>query len=273
MAAIDYLQQIRRFTVKDRIVLVTGAGRGIGRSIAQAFAAAGARVAVTARTGSDLESLAAEIVSGGGAAESVLQIADDLTDRAAPDRILDRVRRQWGDVQVLVNNAGVGSSQDPKPLVDFDDGFWDFTFALNVTAPYLLTKRVLRPMIEAGWGRVINISSINAKVPGTHGAAYTASKHAVAGLTKAAAIEVAAHGVTVNAICPGVTATLMNDKRIEYDCQRLGKSFEEIEAAASPLGRRLVPDEVAPLAVFLAGDGAAAINGQLINVCGGTVMC
>jgi ketoreductase len=119
---------------------------------------------------------------------------------------------------------------------------------------------------------VINVSSINAKVPATHGAAYTASKHAVAGLTKAAANEVAVHGVTVNAICPGVTATLMNDKRIEYDSRRLGKSLQEIETGATPLGRRLLPDEIAPLAVFLAGDGAAAINGQLINVCGGTVM-
>jgi NAD(P)-dependent dehydrogenase (short-subunit alcohol dehydrogenase family) len=202
----------------------------------------------------------------------VLTIVGDLTERAAAGRIVDRVCERWGDVQILVNNAGVGSSQSPKPLVDFDDDFWDFTIALNVTAPYLLTKRVLPGMIAAGWGRIINVASINAKVPAMHGAAYTASKHAIAGLTKAAANEVAALGITVNAICPGVTATLMNDKRIEYDCDRLGKSFAEIEAGASPLGRRLLPDEIAPLAVFLAGDGAAAINGQLINVCGGTVM-
>jgi NAD(P)-dependent dehydrogenase (short-subunit alcohol dehydrogenase family) len=256
----------------DRITLITGAGRGIGRSIALAFGAAGARVAILARTEADLDSLAAEISAVGGSA-SVLKIVDDLTDRSSPARIIDRVRQQWGDVEVLVNNAGVGSSQDPKPLVEFDDAFWDYTMTLNVTAPYLLTKAVLPAMIDAGWGRIINVSSINAKVPAMHGVAYTASKHAVAGLTKAAANEVAAHGITVNAVCPGVTATAMNDKRIEYDCQRLGKSFEEIEAGASPLGRRLVPDEIAPLAVFLAGDGAAGINGQLINVCGGTVKC
>lgn len=256
----------------DRITLITGAGRGIGRSIALAFGAAGARVAILARTEADLDSLAAEISAVGGSA-SVLKIVDDLTDRSSPARIIDRVRQQWGDVEVLVNNAGVGSSQDPKPLVEFDDAFWDYTMTLNVTAPYLLTKAVLPAMIDAGWGRIINVSSINAKVPAMHGVAYTASKHAVAGLTKAAANEVAAHGITVNAVCPGVTATAMNDKRIEYDCRRLGKSFEEIEAGASPLGRRLVPDEIAPLAVFLAGDGAAGINGQLINVCGGTVMC
>ncbi len=258
--------------MKDRISLVTGAGRGIGRSIAKAFALAGARVAVTARTVAELESLAAEVADAGGTAESVLPVVGDLTDRAAPGQIVDQVVERWGDVQILVNNAGVGSSQSPKPLVEFDDEFWDFTMALNVTAPYLLTKRVLPGMIAAGWGRIINVSSINAKVPAMHGAAYVASKHAVAGLTKAAANEVAAQGITVNAICPGVTATLMNDKRIEYDCERLGMSFEDIESGASPLGRRLLPDEMAPLAVFLASDGAAAINGQLINVCGGTVM-
>lgn len=258
--------------MRDRIALITGAGRGIGRSIAKAFAAEGARLAVTARTQAELDSLAAQVGASGGHAKPVLSIVDDLTDRAAPARIIGQVRERWGDVEILVNNAGIGSSQSPRPLVEFDDDFWDLTFAVNVTAPYLLTKLVLPPMMSAGWGRVINISSINAKVPATHGAAYTASKHAVAGLTKAAANEVAAHGVTVNAICPGVTATLMNDKRIEYDSRRLGKSLEEIEAGATPLGRRLVPDEIAPLAVFLAGEGGAAINGQLINVCGGTVM-
>jgi len=258
--------------MRDRIALITGAGRGIGRSIAKAFADAGARLAITARTQAELDSLAGEVQGAGGSAKAVLTIVDDLSDRAAPVRIIEKVRQRWGDVEILVNNAGIGSSASPKPLVEFDDDFWDLTFAINVTAPYLLTKLVLPPMMASGWGRVINISSINAKVPATHGAAYTASKHAVAGLTKAAANEVAAHGITVNAICPGVTATLMNDKRIEYDSRRLGKSLSEIEAGASPLGRRLVPDEIAPLAVFLAGDGGVAINGQLINVCGGTVM-
>jgi 3-hydroxybutyrate dehydrogenase len=178
----------------------------------------------------------------------------------------------WGPVEILVNNAGVGSSQDPKPLVDFDDDFWDLTLALNVTAPYRLTKLALPAMLAARWGRIINISSINARIPALHGAAYTASKHALAGLTKVVARETAEFGVTANCICPGATATLMNDRRMEYDAERLGVSREQLEAQASPLGRRVLPDEIAPLAVFLAGDGSAAINGQLINVCGGTQM-
>jgi NAD(P)-dependent dehydrogenase (short-subunit alcohol dehydrogenase family) len=234
-----------------------------------AFAEQQAKIAITARSREELTSLAIQIEQKGSQA---LVLADDLTERTTPARLINAVKQKWGDVNVLINNAGIGSSQSPKPLVEFDDDFWDLTMALNVTAPYLLTKAALPGMIRAQWGRIINVSSINARVPAFHGAAYTSSKHAIAGLTKATAREVGELGITANAICPGVTATLMNDKRLQYDAERLGKTVEDLEAAASPLGRRLTPDEIAPLAVFLAGDGAAAINGQLLNVCGGTVM-
>jgi NAD(P)-dependent dehydrogenase (short-subunit alcohol dehydrogenase family) len=255
--------------MRDRICLVTGAGRGIGRAIALRLAAAGARVAITARSRDQLESLGSEIDDP----RRVLSLVDDLAQRSAPERIVSAIEKQWGPVQVLVNNAGIGSSQNPKPLVDFDDDFWDLTMQVNVTAPYLLTKRVLPGMLKQGFGRIINIASINAKIPPLHGAAYAASKHAVAGLTKATALEVAGKGITANAICPGVTATRMNDLRLEYDAQRLDVTFEELEQRSSPIGRRLVPDEVAAVVVFLAQDEAGAVNGQAINVCGGLLMC
>ena len=253
----------------SRIALVTGAGRGIGRASALALASAGMRVAVSARSEDQLTSLVEEIGSASGQA---IAVPADLTDRSAPAKVLAAVRETWGDVEVLINNAGVGSSQNPRPIVDFDDDFWDLTFAVNVTAPYLLTKLALPAMIRAGWGRIVNIASINAKTPSQHGAAYTASKHAIAGLTKATAVESASHGVTANAVCPGVTRSRMNDKRLEYDAQRLGTTFEDLERQASPLGRRLEPDEVASLVAFLASDAAAAINGQAINVCGGRLI-
>ena len=252
--------------LSDRIAVVTGAGRGIGRAIALSLGQQGMRVAIAARSTAELESLAGEIESQGGQA---LVVPADLSVRSVPGELVARVTETWGPVEILVNNAGIGSSQDPRPLVDFDDEFWDLSFEVNVTAPYLLTKLVLPAMLESGWGRIINVASINAKIPSLHGPAYIASKHALSGLTKATAKEVGDRGVTANAVCPGVTATLMNDKRLEYDADRTGQSFEQLEAAASPLGRRLLPEEVAALAVFLAGDEAAAINGQSFNVCGG----
>jgi 3-oxoacyl-[acyl-carrier protein] reductase len=251
------------------VALVTGAGRGIGRAAAAALAREGARVAVTARSQDELDSLVAEIRAAGGQALSLMA---DLSDRAAPPAVLRKVGEAWGPVEIMVNNAGIGSSQDPRPLVDYDDAFWDLTFAVNVTAPYLFTKLVLPGMIERRWGRVINIASINAKMASLHSAAYTASKHALAGMTKVAALEVAPYGVTVNAVCPGVVRSRMNDKRLEYDAKRLGVSFRQLETEASPLARRLEPDEIAPLVVFLAGDASRAINGQTINICGGRLM-
>ncbi len=253
----------------DRIAVVTGAGRGIGRSSALALADLGFRVAVTARSRDELQAVVEEIESTG---RTAMAIADDLADPQAIDRLIGQVEDSWGTVEVLVNNAGIGSSQRPLPLVDFDDTFWDLTFAVNVTAPYRLTKRVLPGMLQGNWGRVINIASINARVASLHGAAYTASKHALAGLTKATAKEVEGTGITVNAVCPGVTATQLNDKRLEYDSQRLGKSFQQLESEASPLGRRITPEEVAFTVAFLADEQATAINGQMINVCGGTVV-
>jgi NAD(P)-dependent dehydrogenase (short-subunit alcohol dehydrogenase family) len=253
----------------ERIALVTGAGRGIGRASALALAAEGCRVAVTARTASELDEVCAEITGGGGVA---LAIQADLSRPAAPGEIVEAVQRAWGPVEILVNNAGIGSSAKPLPLVDFDDDFWELTMAVNVTAPYRLTRLVLPPMLRAGWGRIVNIASINSRIPSLHGAAYITSKHALAGLTKATALEVGGQGITCNAVCPGATATRTNDKRLEYDAQRLGKSVEELSAAASPLGRRILPDEVAVAVAFLAGEPANAINGQLLNVCGGTLM-
>ena len=251
----------------DKTALVTGAGRGIGRSISLELAKAGIRIVASARTEEELSSLKNEIENLGGSCSTYRA---DLSDRDQVNKLLNDLDHE--KINVLINNAGVGSSQSPNPIVDFDDAFWDLTMFVNATVPYLLTKHLLPFMIKSRFGRIINISSINAKVPALHGAAYTASKHAIAGFTKAIANETAGTGVTANAICPGVTATKMNDLRIQYDAQRTGSEFESVEQKSTPYGRRLVPEEIAPLAAFLASDGANAINGQLINVCGGTVM-
>ncbi len=249
-----------------RVALITGASRGIGRAIALGFGREGAAVAVTARSMADLQSLVEEIRQAGGKA---LAIPADLADVAVPARVVRQVLDSFGTIDILVNNAGIGSSSSPRPVVDFDDAFWHKTLALNLTAPYLLTKAVLPILLARKWGRIINIASINGKLPALHGAAYTASKHGLLGLTRTLALEVAREGITVNAICPGPVHTEMNDRRIEYDAKRLGLSIPELESRLTPIGRRLEPEEIVPMAVLLASAESAAITGQAFNVCGG----
>ncbi|GIW80303.1 MAG: hypothetical protein KatS3mg105_2110 [Gemmatales bacterium] len=193
------------------------------------------------------------------------------TERPFPKYSI-KSNRSGGPVEILVNNAGVGSSANPRPVVDFDDDFWDHTLWLNLTVPYLFCRGVLPAMLDKKWGRIINVASINGKIPSVHGAAYTASKHGLLGLTRTLALEVAQDGITVNAICPGPVRTRMNDKRVQYDADRLGVSFQEREKAMTPIGRRLEPDEISPLAIYLASDDARAVTGQAMNVCGGVCL-
>jgi NAD(P)-dependent dehydrogenase (short-subunit alcohol dehydrogenase family) len=255
--------------LRSKTALVTGAGRGIGRAIAESFAAEGANVAVTARTAAELDDLVAQVSGAGGQARA---FQADLADRRSIPKLLAEVTAAMGPIDILVNNAGIGSSSNPKPVVDFDDDFWDLSMAINLNAPYLLTKAVLPDMIGRGWGRIITIASINSRVHSFHGAAYAASKHAVLGFMRTVAAETAAQGITANCICPGPVKTLMNEKRMEYDAARLGRKFEDHEKLQTPIGGRLMPHDISPMAVYLASDDARMITGQAYNICGGLVM-
>jgi len=255
--------------LENRVALVTGAGRGIGRAISRVLAEVGARVAAVARSSDELESLVDEIEAAGGTAKAFVA---DLSDPEVPGALVATVVDALGPVAILVNNAGVGSSADPRPVADFDDDFWHLTLQVNLTAPYLLSKAVIPAMRASGWGRIITVASINSRLPSLHGAAYAASKHGVLGLMRTLALELAGEGITVNCICPGPVATLMNDKRIEYDAERLGRALEDHEAGLTPIGGRLVPDDIAPMAVYLAADSGRMITGQAFNICGGVDM-
>lgn len=257
------------FSLQNRIALVTGAGRGIGRAIALGLAQAGAKVGVTARTAAELDGAVAEIQKAGGQAVAIVA---DLGQKDAAAKVIEQMTAKMGPIDILVNNAGIGSSSDPKPVADFNDDFWEMTLYLNLTVPYKLSKAVLPHMREKHWGRIINIASINSKLPSLHGAAYTASKHGLLGLTRTLALEVAREGVTANAICPGPVHTVMNDKRIQYDAQRRGMTFKEIEQAMTPIGGRLEPEDIAPLAVYLASTEARMVTGQAYNICGGVLL-
>jgi NAD(P)-dependent dehydrogenase (short-subunit alcohol dehydrogenase family) len=260
---------VHKRKLDGRVALITGASRGIGRAIARGFAAEGSALAVTARSGAELESLVDEVRSGGGTATA---ITADLGNPSDPARVVRQALDALGTIDILVNNAGIGSSAGPSPVVDFDDALWNRTLALNLTAPYLLIKAVLPVLLAKKWGRIITIASINSKTGVLHGAAYAASKHGVLGLTRSVALEVARDGITVNAICPGPTRTRMNNKRLEYDARLAGVPVADLESRLTPIGRRLDPEEMVPMAVLLASEDSAAITGQAFNVCGGMNM-
>ena len=253
----------------DKVALVTGAGRGIGRAIALAFAREGADVVVTARTVAEIEQVAAEVTALG---RSAAALAVDLSDRAATTGLPARVSRHFPALDILVNNAGIGSSASPHRLVDYDDDFWDLSIAVNLTAPYLLAKAVVPGMVERGWGRVINMASVVGKRGLVAAGAYTATKHGLIGLTRTAALEAAGTGVTVNAICPGATRTVMLLRRLTVDAELRGEPVAEVEANINPIGRLLEPEEIAELAVYLASDAARGMTGQALNLSGGSTM-
>lgn len=231
-----------------RVALVTGAGRGIGRGIARDLAAAGARVMAVSRTEAELVSLTEEI---GGA-----YLAVSVIDEAGCARAVDETRARLGPISILVNNAANGEASDGRAW-EIDPADWRAMLAVNVDAPFYLTRLVLPEMLAAGGGRIINIASTAGLVAGVEMATYVTSKHALVGFTRAVAIDAGACGVTCNAICPGWVRTSSNEESDEVWAER---------AASYPPGRTVSVDEVAALVVHLASDAASGINGEAIRV-------
>jgi NAD(P)-dependent dehydrogenase (short-subunit alcohol dehydrogenase family) len=252
----------------DRVALVTGGGRGIGRAIALAFARQGAHVAVTARTGSELEAVAAEIRALG---RKALAVSCDVGERTQVEDAVRRVAGELGPVEILVNNAGIAVS---AKFLDTDDALWERHLRVNLTGAFLMSRAVLPAMLAARWGRIVNVASIAGRQGHPLISAYAASKHGLLGLTRALAQEVVTAGVTVNAICPGFVATELTWAAARNIQERTGRSYDEaVQAlmAFSPQKRLIEPEEVAALAVLLASEDGRGITAQAWNVDGGAV--
>ncbi len=254
-------------SIEGRVALVTGGGRGSGRSIALTLARAGAHVAVAARTVAEIEAVAAEIAALGRRTHF---FPLDVSDRATLARAPAEVAGALGPIDILVNNAGTYAS---VPVQRMEDATWDGVIAVNLTAPVLLTRACLPSMYDRGFGRVINVASVAGKVGLKYGAAYSASKHGLIGFTRTLALEGARKGVTANAICPSWTETQMMDDAVAAVARATNRAESEAREAilrTTPLGRAALPDEVAEAAVFLAANGA--VTGQAIHVDCGEVM-
>ena len=249
--------------------VVTGAGRGIGRSIALALAQAGANVAVTARTPSEIVQLVDEIHVLG---RQSLAVPCDVTDPKQVTHMATTLIEGLGGIDILVNNAGNAGSHK---FLNHSDELWHRMLSINLTSVYYVTKAFVPALIEQRYGRIINIASIASRAGGSYIAAYTAAKHGVLGLTRALAVELMPYNITVNAICPGYVNTPMTDASVSNIVARTGmpesKAREALENS-SPQKRLIEPEEVAAIAVFLAQDINRGITGQAINVDGGGLM-
>jgi NAD(P)-dependent dehydrogenase (short-subunit alcohol dehydrogenase family) len=223
-------------------------------------------VAAAGRSEALLRQLAEELTDRGSQTQVLVC---DVTDRGSIRRSVAEAERQLGPIDVLINNAGVAES---APFPAMSDELWDRILAVNLTGTYLCTRAVIPGMFERGRGRVINIASVAGRKGFAYSAAYCAAKHGVVGLTRALAIEAAPKGVTVNAICPGWLDTDMTRESIERIVRATGRSAADARSSLERMNpqRRLIdPDEVAALAVYLAGSDARGITGQTLGVDGG----
>jgi NAD(P)-dependent dehydrogenase (short-subunit alcohol dehydrogenase family) len=245
-----------------RVVLLTGATRGIGRRLVEHFIARGDEVVAVGRDHTALETLCARAPNG--------RLRTRRCDVAEEAQVSDLVA-DVGRVDVLINNAGVSAS---APLHRTTVESWEHQMAVNARGPFLFTRAVIEQMRKRGSGRIVTVASTAGRIGVPYTAAYSASKHAAVGLMRVAAAELAGSGATANAVCPTFVDTPMTQRTIDQIARRTGRSPHDSEAAlaaASPLGRLLSVDEVADAVVWLASDKASAINGQAIVLDGGGV--
>lgn len=251
--------------LKGRTAAITGGTAGIGLAIAESFLAEGARVGLMARDPKRGRAVADRL------GQDALFVAGDATSQADVEGFVDAVGEGFGSVDILVNNAGGAS--DLQPIVSISDEEWDLVMKWNLYSTFWATRRALPGMVARGWGRVINISSVEGKHGKPVFTAYTTAKHAINGMTKAVAREVGTAGVTVNAICPGLVITDIVQRTGPATAKAMGMTFDEMVAAFSAdaaIQRPVTVEEVVAVALLLASAAGGGITGALLSVDGGT---
>lgn len=256
--------------LSGKTALVTGGAKGIGRAIAEAFAAQGASICIMDMDGQAAEQTASELPGNGGEA---FGLPGDVTQPEAVEKAVEAAHRRLGQIDILINNAGIFQA---TPFLEYKLEDWRRMLEVNVTGSFISAQAVLRRMVPAGGGKIINMASIAGKSGSPLTSAYNASKHAVIGLTRCLAMEFAEHGITVNAICPGLVDTELFDGLLRDVGAARGFSDPEALRKAMlksvPLGRMIQPSEIANLAVFLASSDADGMTGQAITISGGKLM-
>lgn len=274
------------FDLGGKVVVVTGSGRenGLGAGILRRFAAAGAKCVVSdlgtprEHMGADhigstaeMTAVAAAIRAAGGDA---IAVPCDVTKEADCQNLIARTVAEFGRIDILINNAGIGYIM--KPLTEVGQGEWEAVLGVNLMGAFLCTKHAARHMIDqGGGGRIINIASQAAKSGFPHMTAYTASKHGLIGLTRSSAIELGPHGITVNAVCPNHVTTGLGAKQNDYFAEFFGLSvadYLKTMAAKNPMRRPGLVTDTANACAFLASDQAVYITGEALNVSGGEEM-
>lgn len=252
--------------LRDCRALITGGGRGIGRSICLAFAREGASIAVAARTRGEVEAVAGECRSLG---VDAFPVQLDVSLRSSCEDGVRQCESRWGALDILVNNAGVAEA---RRFAELDDELWERTLAVDLTGAFHMTQAAIPTMLDRGEGAVISVASIAGKVGARYYTAYSAAKHGLIGFMRSLAAEYAGSGVTFNCVCPAFTDTPMTEEAVARIMARTGRSREQVvQSLATPQGRLVRPEEVAALCVLLASQDGRGINGQSINVDGGQV--